>query len=128
MIYSDAVTSISWGPRGLDVWYCGPAMDHYQWAHFFVPETGAMCVSGVYNLFPQHCIMPAFTRKSHVTAVNDEIKEEILGLDKKAKKHLLKAMSTAMAIMVATNNASPHRVDNPLTSEGVSQGQRVGPA
>ena len=42
-----------------------------------------------YDLFPQHCIMPPFTHNEHATAVNDEAKEAILRLDKKAKKHLL---------------------------------------
>ena len=83
--YSNAVTRTPWGPRGLDAWYCGPAMYHYPCAHFCVPETGAMRVSGLYDLFLQHCIMPTFTHKDHVTAVNNELKEAILSLDKKAK-------------------------------------------
>ena len=85
VIYSDAVTRTSWGLTGLDAWYCVPAMDHYQCAHFFVRETGAIRVSGLYDLFPQHCIIPTFTRKEHATAVNDELKEAILSLNKKAK-------------------------------------------
>ena len=128
VIYSDAVTRTSWGPGGLDAWYCGPAMDHYRCAHFFVPETGAMRVSGLYDIFPQHCTMPTFTREEHATAVNDKLREAILGLDKKANKRLLKAMATSMATMAATINAPPQRVDGPPTSEGVPQGQRVGPA
>ena len=87
-----------------------------------------MRVSGSYNLFPQHCIMPTFTREEHATSVSDELQEAILGLDKKAKKRLLKAMATSMATMTATINASPQRLDKPPTSEGVPQGQRVGPA
>ena len=46
VIYSNAVTRISWGSRGLDAWYCSPFMDYYQCVHFFVPETGYMHVSG----------------------------------------------------------------------------------
>ena len=103
-------------------------MDHYRCAHFFVPETGAMCVSGSYDLFPQHCIMPTFMREEHATAVNNELQEAILGLDKKAKKRLLKAMATSMATMTATINVPPQRVDEPPTSEDVPQGQRVEPA
>ena len=113
MIYSDAVNRTSWGPRGLNAWYCGPAMYHYRCTHFFVPETGAMRVSGLYDLFPQHYIMPTFTREEHTTAVNNELQEAIFGLNKKAKKHLLKAMSTSMATMTATINVSPQSMDNP---------------
>ena len=43
--------------------------------------------------------MPMFTHKQHVTAVNNELKETSLGLDKKAKKHLLKAMTKLMEDM-----------------------------
>ena len=78
-----------------------------------------MRVSGSYDLFPQHCIMPTFTCEEHATAVNNKLQEAILGLDKKAKKHLLKGMATSMATMTATINASPQRVDGPPTSEGV---------
>ena len=85
-----------------------------------------MRVSRLYDLFPQHCIMPTFTREEHATAVNDELQEAILGLDKKAKKRLLKAMTTSMVTMTATINAPPQRVDGPPTSEGVPQCQRVG--
>ena len=63
--------------------------------------------------------MPMFTREEHATAMNDKLQEEILDLDKKAKKHLFKAMATSMATMTATINASPQRVDKPSTSEVV---------
>jgi hypothetical protein len=36
-----------------------------------------------------------------VTAVNDELREDILCLDKKAKKHLLKVMAKSMEEMSA---------------------------
>ena len=94
-------------------------MYHYPCAHFFVPETGAMRVSGLYDLFLQHCIMPTFTHKDHVTAVNDKLKEAILSLNKKAKKHLLKAMTTSMVNMMVIINAPPQRVEKPPTLEGV---------
>ena len=87
-----------------------------------------MHVSGFYGVFPQHCIMPAFTREEHLTAANDKLQEAILDPNKRAKKRLLKAMATSMTTMTATINAPPHRVDEPPTSEGVPQSQRVGPA
>ena len=81
-----------------------------------------MRVSRLYDLFPQHCIMPTFTRKEHVTTVNDKPKEAILSLNKKAKKHLLKAMATSMVIMTVTDNAPSQRMDKAPTSEGVPHG------
>ena len=87
-----------------------------------------MRVSRSYSLFPQHCSIPTFTREEHATAVNNELQEAILSLDKKAKKRLLKAMAASMATRTATINAPPQRLDGPPTSEGVLQGQRVEPA
>ena len=73
--------------------------------------------------------MSTFTRKEHVIKVDNELGEEsILGLDKKAKQRLLKAIATSMVTMTVTNNAPPQRVDEPPTSEDVPKGQRVGPA
>jgi hypothetical protein len=42
IIHSSTLTRTSWGPRGIDAWYCGPALDHYRCNHFYVPETRAM--------------------------------------------------------------------------------------
>ena len=85
-----------------------------------------MRISGLYYLFQQHSIMSTFTREQHATIINDKLREAILGLDKKGKKCLLKAMAKLMENMKAKQNAPPQRVDVPLTSECVFQGQRVG--
>ena len=39
----------------------------------------------LYDLSPQHYIVRTVTRKQYATAVNNELKEAILSLDKKAK-------------------------------------------
>eukprot|EP00804_Cyclotella_cryptica_P021893 CCRYP_000851-RA/>CCRYP_000851-RA protein AED:0.26 eAED:0.15 QI:0/0/0/1/0/0.33/3/0/868 len=66
IIYESPNTRTSWGPRGLDAWYCGPSLDHYRNAKFYVPATKAYGISGSYDLFPQHCILPTFTPDQHV--------------------------------------------------------------
>ncbi|KAL7426973.1 hypothetical protein ACHAXH_000515 [Discostella pseudostelligera] len=35
IIHSSTLTRTSWGPRGIDAWYCGPALDHYRCNHFY---------------------------------------------------------------------------------------------
>ena len=74
---------------------------------------------GSYDLFLQYCIMTAFICTQHATVVNDELGEAVHGLDKKAKKHLLRAMAKAMKDMTALQDEPPQRVDEPPTSEGV---------
>ena len=54
--------------------------------------------------------MPTFTRKQHATMVNDELREAILGPDKKAKKLLLEAM------VISTKTITPKQ--KCTTSEG----------
>eukprot|EP00804_Cyclotella_cryptica_P011793 CCRYP_011361-RA/>CCRYP_011361-RA protein AED:0.17 eAED:0.11 QI:0/0/0/0.8/0.25/0.2/5/0/1137 len=39
IIYEAPNTRTSWGPRGLDAWYCEPSLDHYRNAKFYVPTT-----------------------------------------------------------------------------------------
>ena len=87
-----------------------------------------MRVSGLSYLFPQHCIMLAFTHEEHATAVNNKLKEAILSLNKKAKKRLLEAIVTSTGTMTITINAPTQRMDEPHTSKGVTQGQRVATA
>jgi hypothetical protein len=61
VIYESPDTRTSWGYRGLDAWYCGPALDHYRNSRFFVPATKSYRMSGSFDLFPQHCILPTCT-------------------------------------------------------------------
>eukprot|EP00804_Cyclotella_cryptica_P000273 CCRYP_010218-RA/>CCRYP_010218-RA protein AED:0.29 eAED:-0.05 QI:0/0/0/0.5/1/1/2/0/769 len=73
IVYESPTTRTSWGPQGIDAWYCGPSLDHYRNAKFFVPATKAYRISGSYDLFPQHCILPTFTPDQHVQEVHTEL-------------------------------------------------------
>jgi hypothetical protein len=46
VIYESTESSTLWGSRGTDAWYVGPLVNHYQYNHYFVPETQAYCISG----------------------------------------------------------------------------------
>jgi hypothetical protein len=50
--------------------------------------------------------MPTFTREHHATGVNDELREAILGLDKKANKRHLKAMVISMNNIATTKRTT----------------------
>ena len=128
VIYVNAVTRTLWGPRGLDAWYCGPALDHYRCSYFYGPETGSIRISGLFDMFPQHCIMPTFTRAQHATEVHNELKEALSELSKNAQKRLLRAMAKAVEDIKERQANPPQRVVDQLTSEGGNLEQRVGPA
>ena len=97
VVYEDPKTRRSWAPRGLDAWYCGPSFDHYRNMKFFVPETGGHRISGSFDLFPQHCLLPTLNPTQHVEAVHDELRESIMALPKKRRQRLQKAIIKSLA-------------------------------
>ena len=42
----------SWSVHGIDAWYIGPSMDHYQFFKCFIPETGTECDANTVEFFP----------------------------------------------------------------------------
>jgi hypothetical protein len=58
--------------RGINGWYLGPSMDHYQCDIYYIPETRAYRISGSTELFPQHCQMPDMTLHQHLRALTEE--------------------------------------------------------
>ena len=51
VICIDLDNRTSWGQRGIDAWYCGPAMDHYRNLKFYCPSTKGYRTSALYDLF-----------------------------------------------------------------------------
>eukprot|EP00804_Cyclotella_cryptica_P027023 CCRYP_013667-RA/>CCRYP_013667-RA protein AED:0.46 eAED:0.46 QI:0/0/0/1/0/0/2/0/99 len=64
---------------------------------FFVPSTKDSHVSGSYDLFPQHCVLPTFTPEQHAYEVHRELFEPIQTLDKPTKQKFLKKIAKAVA-------------------------------
>ena len=58
VLYLDPENRSSWGARCIDAWYCGPSNDHYRCNKLYVPETRSYHISGLFDLFPQHCSLP----------------------------------------------------------------------
>jgi hypothetical protein len=73
VIHSSPLTRTSWGPRGIDAWYCGPSADHYRCNHFHVLETRAMRISGTFELYPVHCQLPTLSPTEHTQQVAHEL-------------------------------------------------------
>lgn len=133
VIYLDPDGRPSWGARGADAWYSGPSLDHYRCMKFFVPETKNYRVSGSYDLFPQHCLLPDLAPADHADAVADELVETVQQLDKQQKRKLLNKLRDMIQRLTAGRSAHPQRVGTEATSEGGAtateggqQEQRVG--
>ncbi|KAL7503761.1 hypothetical protein ACHAXN_001695, partial [Cyclotella atomus] len=58
VVHEPASTRTSWGPRGTDAWYIGPAHNHYRSYEFYVPETRAYRTSASAHFFPTYCELP----------------------------------------------------------------------
>ena len=61
--------------RGVDGWYLGPSLDHYRCALFYISETRAYRISGLAELFPQHCQLPNMSPHQHFHALTDKLAE-----------------------------------------------------
>ena len=82
IIYEAPENRPSWGPRGIDAWYLGPAKDHYRNYKFFVPETKGYHISESAKFYPQHCTIPEETPDKHATNIVDELIVALKKLDK----------------------------------------------
>ena len=125
LIYKDQPSRDLWGTRSTDAWYIGPALDQYRLFNWFVPETGGRRLSGSFDLFPQHCLLPKFTPDQHASEVYTELCDSIAVMSKPAKRKLPKKLTQTLQQTVTGGRVAPgQRVDAAPTSEG-DQLQRV---
>jgi hypothetical protein len=61
IVYEDGNTCGSWALWGVNACYLGPSKDHYRCDLYFIIETQACHISGLTELFPQHCQLPNIT-------------------------------------------------------------------
>ena len=73
VIYESSAARGSWGSRGMDAWYLGPSLDHYQYNHYFVPETRAYRISRSALLFPQHCQVPFLSTSDYMQELMNKV-------------------------------------------------------
>jgi hypothetical protein len=73
VVYEDGDTRGSWALRGVDGWYLGPSMDHYECDIYYITEMRAYRISGSTELFLQHCQLPDMTPHQHLRVLTDEL-------------------------------------------------------
>ena len=64
-----------------------------------------MRISGSFDLFPQHCIMPTFTREQHAKEVKNELIEAVQQLSAKARIKLVKELAKQLALVQENKQA-----------------------
>ena len=63
----------SWGVHGVDAWYIGPSMDHYQCVKCFIPETGTIRDTDTVELFPQQVPFPQVSNETFLRQAASDI-------------------------------------------------------
>ena len=124
VIYEAPATRASWAPRGVDAWYCGPALEHYRCCHFYVPDTRAMRISGTYELYPTHCLLPTLSHLQHTDEVFNELLRSISPLPRAHKRRILTTIVHRIRSIAATNKPTntPGDVTSlPWPSKGVQE-------
>ena len=91
-------TRCSLASRGVDGWYLGLSLDHYQCNLFDTPKTQAYCISGLTELFPQIFQLPNMSLHQQLCALTDELAESTAITCSTAKgRHLLKLLQSSIA-------------------------------
>ncbi len=73
IIYEDSNTRTSWALHGLDAWLLGSSKDCYRCHHYYVPKTNGYQGSRSADLFPQHCLAPPYSHKTHINKLLTEL-------------------------------------------------------
>jgi hypothetical protein len=62
----------SWSPHGLNGWYIGPIMEHYQAHRVYFSTTGQKRISDTVEFFPHHCkvLVMSSTDAAAITALD----------------------------------------------------------
>lgn len=61
ILFDDPKQRGTWAPHSQDVWYVGPAREHYRCYQFYHPETKGTRIGGTAKFFPQYCQLPCIS-------------------------------------------------------------------
>jgi len=113
VIYEAPAVRGSWASRGRDAWYLGPSADHYRCNLYFVLETRAYQVSGLAELFPQHCQVPNLSPNAHLKALTEELHTATeIAAGTTNGQRLIKSLAKAIKAILAPPNEEEQRVAN----------------
>jgi hypothetical protein len=79
-------------------------MDHYRCCHYFVPGTRAYRISGLAELFPQHCQVPCLTTEEHLKGLTTEM---VTTLQKMTAEKQQRVLTLINAKLAAHHNTIP---------------------
>jgi hypothetical protein len=107
IVYEDPTSRDSWGAHDEDMGYIFPALGHYMLFYWCVQETGGLRLSGMFGVFPQHCLLPDFSPYQHTNEVYDELCNSIDTMSSASKRKLLKKMKTTLQKSAIRERVAP---------------------
>ena len=73
-IFEAASRRAAWGPRAVDGWYLGPAMNHYRALTFFIESTMGVRISSNFRLHRTHCKVPFISEKDETVLTGANVR------------------------------------------------------
>ena len=73
IIHEKPTTCQTWAPHGMDGWYLGPALHHYQCYRVWVPRTHAERIVDTISFFPKAVPLPELTHKDAAVQATCEL-------------------------------------------------------
>ena len=73
IIHEKPTTRQTWALHGMDGWYLGPALHHYQCYRIWVPCTHAECIVDTISFFPKAVPLPELTHKDAAIQATHEL-------------------------------------------------------
>jgi hypothetical protein len=58
LVHDKPSSRASWAPHGVPVYYLGPALQHYQCYHMYIPSTSTTRITDTVQWFPHGFLMP----------------------------------------------------------------------
>ena len=103
VVYVDPDNMTSWRQQGIDAWYHRLELNYYRNLCLYCPATKGYCTSALYDLFPQHCMLPEFTPTEHAIELYDELRDSIKRFKSKPRQKLLQKLAAALQNIARQN-------------------------
>ncbi len=111
VIYEAPAVRGSKALQGTDAWLLGPSEDHYHCNLYYVHKTRAYQISGLAELFPQHCQVPNLSNTGHSKALTEELMTSTRQAVKTHKgKALIRQLKSAIEGILAPPVSGKQRV------------------
>ncbi|EJK70474.1 hypothetical protein THAOC_08166 [Thalassiosira oceanica] len=132
LAYDAPSTRTTFAPHATDVYYVGPALQHYRCLRFWNTKTKRFRITNTYQLFPAHCTLPTISEADKTLIAAEELLAEFkrvqLSPNSAAKMKFAKTIDklTEMLTESMPEKYRPGpRVQGPTTSHDITAPENV---